>query len=521
MKKIISLSVFILTFSLYVLIPKLTAIAELPFPNPGITISMDFQDANLKDILKIFSMQSGVNFIASEAVQNRTLTLYFDKVPVDVAINQLFKANNLSYELSKDSNIIIVKDWGAPQVETITKVFYLKYATVSTSSLKEEARATLGSGPSSTGTTSTNTTTSSSSSSGGSSGSSGKWSAESESGITQAIKKLLTSNGTLIEDYRTNSLIVTDIPSRMSVIAQTIAALDVSIPQIMLEVEMLDVSKNSIDKLGVLYSQTPLKVGINGAQATWGFPFKNWGDVLSGGNFGTIGINTLTGAAANTYTVALDFLTTQTDTKYLARPRILTLNNETAEIKIVTQESVGVTSTTEASTATTSAGVERAETGVLLRVTPQVNTETGEITMFLNPQVSEAVAGNTLTSGSLTYQFRDPEVRTTKTTVRIKDGETVIIGGLIRNIKNQTETKLPFLGDIPILGAMFRHKNKSKDEQRELLVFITPHIVKDSGMQLAQAKKVNLPERVQNTNSGIDRQAEISTSLNNFENKKR
>lgn len=511
--------VFMIILFFYVFMPKLTATAELAFPDPNLTISMDLQDASLKDILKIFSMQSGLNFIASQAVQDRRITLYLDKVTVDTAMDKLFKANNLSYELDKNANIIIVKDWGIPQVETVTKVFYLKYATVSSSSLKEEMHSTMGVGSSSVGESTTSSSSSSSTSSG--SGSSGKWNSESEAGITQAIKKLLTSNGSLIEDYRTNSLIVTDIPSRMNVITQTIAALDVSIPQIMLEVEMLDVSKNSVDKLGVLYSQTPLKVGINGATASWGFPFKNWGDVFSAENFGSIGINTLTGAAANTYTAALDFLTTQTDTKYLARPRILTLNNETAEIKIVTQESIGVTSTTEASTATTSASVERAETGVLLRVTPQINMETGEITMFLNPQVSEATRGNALTSGSLTYQFRDPEVRTTKSAVRIKDGETVIIGGLIRNIKNETDTKLPFLSDIPFLGAMFRHKDKSKDEQRELLVFITPHIIKENNnVQLAQANRVNIPLREQNTASGIDRQVTISTALNGFDKKR-
>lgn len=517
MRNFKTLFLFVIIFSLHILVPKLSATADISLPDPGVTISMDLQDANLKDVLKIFSMQSGLNFIASEAVQDRKITLFLDKVTVDTAIDKLFRANNLSYELDKNSNIIIVKDWGAPQIETVTKVFYLKYATVSSSSMKEEMRSTLGSGPSSTGTTSSSTSSSTSTST---TTNNGKWNSETEAGITSVIKKILSKDGTLIEDYRTNSLIVTDTPSRMAIITQTIAALDVPVPQIMLEVEMLDVSKNAVDKLGFLYSQSPLKIGINGSSAEWGFPFKSW-ENITGAGFGSIGINTLTGAAANTYTMTLDFLTTQTDTKYLARPRILTLNNETAEIKMVTQQSVGVTSTTEASTATTSASVERAETGVLLRVTPQVNPETGEITMFINPQVSEASKGNVLTSNGESYQFYDPEVRTTKSAVRIKDGETVIIGGLLRNITVQTETKLPFLGDIPFVGAMFRHKDKSRDEQRELLVFITPHIVKDSNIQLAQAKKVNIPEREQNTNSGIDRQAEISTVLNNFENKRK
>ncbi|MFA5320186.1 MAG: hypothetical protein WC418_03290, partial [Candidatus Omnitrophota bacterium] len=102
------------------------------------TISMDLQDVNLKDVLKIFSMQSGMNFIASEAVQERKITLYLDKVPVQDAMNKLFKANNLSYEYDRSANLFIVKDWGKPRLETITKVFYLKYATVSTSVMRSE-----------------------------------------------------------------------------------------------------------------------------------------------------------------------------------------------------------------------------------------------------------------------------------------------------------------------------------------------------------------------------------------------
>jgi type II secretory pathway component GspD/PulD (secretin) len=229
----------------------------------------------------------------------------------------------------------------------------------------------------------------------------------------------------------------------------------------------------------------------------------------------------------------LQFLRTQRDTRYLARPRLLTLNNEIAEIKITTQESVGVTTTTDAA-GNSSATVERSETGVTLRVTPQINLQSGEVTMFIYPEVGEATAGNQFTTADGAYQFRDPEKRSTKTLVRVKDGDTVIVGGLIRNEYQQTTTKIPFLGDLPLIGALFRHRGggsatsgastagTDKSKQRELLVFITPHIIKDKGIDLAQAKqanKVNLPEREQGAFSAIDRQAIIKTSLNSFERK--
>jgi type II secretory pathway component GspD/PulD (secretin) len=141
--------------------------------------------------------------------------------------------------------------------------------------------------------------------------------------------------------------------------------------------------------------------------------------------------------------------------------------------------------------------------------------------MFICPQVSEATAGNDIISGNDTFTFRDPETRSTRSMVRVKDGDTVIMGGLIRNEFSETETKLPFLGDIPLMGSFFRHKNKSRDRERELLVFITPHIIRDNNIALAQAGKINLPEREQGNASGYDRYYDINSSLNNLEKKKR
>jgi type II secretory pathway component GspD/PulD (secretin) len=223
-------------------------------------------------------------------------------------------------------------------------------------------------------------------------------------------------------------------------------------------------------------------------------------------------------------TLTMDYLRTLTDTKFLARPKLLTLNNETAEIRIATNESIGVKTTTTSAggqTGSTTAEAERTETGVILRVTPQVNPETGEITMFIYPKVAEATGGSTITSGSNTYVFRDPEERSTKSTVRVKDGETVVIGGLIRNEFLQVEKKLPILGDIPLLGMLFRHKGgtSDKNKERELLVFITPHIIKDKNIELAQAGTTKLPEREQSTATGSNRNLTISASLNNFEKK--
>ncbi len=485
-------------------------------------ISMDLQDASLKDVMKILSIQSSLNFVASEAVQDRRLTLYLDNVPLKEAMNKIFKANNLSYEMDKEANIFIVNDWGKPTTQTVTKVFYLKHATVSSSSLKEEMKNTIsgtGSALSSAGGSSTTTGSSSDDSSGDEE--KGKWQVQEDAGITNVVKKLLSKDGSVIEDFRTNSLTVTDVPSRVEVISQVIASLDVKVPAIMMEVEMLDVSKDIVDNIGFKFGQTPLSVAITGGTANLGFPYHSWTKAFGGTN-GSIDINSGSNGTSR-YAAQLDFLRTQTDTKFLARPKILSLNNETAEIKIITNEAIGVQSLQEGqgSASSTLGQAERFETGISLRITPQIDLDSNDITMFIYPQVSEAsTTSASFTSAGQNYTFRNPEIRSTKSTVRVKDGETVVLGGLIRNQNTTVITKLPILGDIPLLGTFFRHKNQSPGKDRELLVFITPHIIREDGQSLSPAKKMIVPQREQATVSALGRQQSISVYMNNFEAKR-
>ena len=469
MKSNLKLFVFILVLCLF--LPRSSAWGESPFTDSDAVISMDFQEASLKDILKILSIQSGLNFIASADVQDRKITLYLDKVPVREVMDRLFKANNLAYELDADSNTFIVKEEGVSKRETVTKIFFLKYATVSSSVLRA------GSSESSTGASP---------------------SGPSNSGITQAAEKLLTKDGSIIEDSRTNSLIITDVPENISIIGQFIASLDIPTPQVMLEVEMLDVSKKLVDHLGFKFGSegsgiNPFTLIIPGGFSSGSF-FVGKKSYINKEGAVTLG---------NTYAQMLDFIRTDTHTRTLARPRLLTLNNESAEIKIITDEVIGEKVTYNPTTGVEQERTaERTQTGVSLKVTPQIDLETGEITMSLNPSVTEANAS------AFGAGYRDPEERGTKSLVRVKDGDTVIVGGLIRNEFEETVDKLPILGDIPIVGALFRHKNKTKDKQRELLVFITPHIIKENNIKITG---------VENRDSLFDRQVAVNSSLSSFE----
>ncbi len=416
-------------------------------------ISMDFKDASLKSILKIFSEQAGLNFIAAQGVQDKNITLFLDNVPLQEALNKIMSANNLKYELEPGGKVFVVKESGKPELELITKVYQLKYARFKDSKLAKaiEAGATDGSGAGSAA-------------GGGASGSS---EGGGGSNIEDAIKAVLTTNGKIVSDPRTNSVIITDIAEQFPVIEKVIAILDVSSPQVMIEVEMLDVSKRVIDQIGV--DTTANIMSLTGSSVDTKFPnFLADGMTLPDPTFtyGTL--------SAAVFTAILDFLKTDSKTKFLARPRILTMSNETAEIKIATDEAIGQNTVTSSSegTATTSVEAERRQTGVSLKVTPQVDPQTQTVTMFIQPSVSVAKTGATFNNTT----YKDPETRSSQTTLMVKDGETIVVGGLIKNNEETTIKRVPIVGDIPIIGLLFRHKDKTVEE-RELIVFITPHII--------------------------------------------
>lgn len=435
---------------------------ELLNPEPEKTISMDFTNAALNNVLKIFSQQSGLNFIAATDVASKTVNLYLDNVPVEEALERILSANNLTYEIKPDSNIFIVNEIKVSPIQLMTRVYPLKFATVPSSQLHSTFLITNRSSQS--GSSSTRSSQSSSSTTTG----------NQSSGIIAAVQAVLSDDGTVVEDLRTNSLIVSDIPSQFPLIEQTITRLDVRVPQILIEVEMLDISAKTADLMGAKFGDTPIT--FTGAERDHVYPF-NQNDLLRKGytfaepeyRVGTLSFKGLA--------ITLQFLRTQTDTKNLARPRILTLNNNTAEIAISTDEAIGLSSTTTSSegTASSVAEAERVKTGVFLKVTPQANLYTREITMAIEPKVIQARTGATFSGQT----FKDPEERGTKSILRVNDGDTVVLGGLLRTDLDHIVTSVPILGKIPIIGAPFRHKDKTAT-RRELIIFITPHIVDEN-----------------------------------------
>jgi len=220
------------------------------------------------------------------------------------------------------------------------------------------------------------------------------------------------------------------------------------------------------------------------------------------------------------FTFAANFLSTRSTTKFLARPKLFVLNNETAELKITTDEGINiVTSQTVGTSTTTAENVQRAETGVTLRVTPQICMDTNEVTMVLEPTVKEAVTGSLIVEDQPT---KDVEERSLKSTVRVKSGETIMLGGLIRQNNPETITKVPFLSNIPIIGAAFRHKKYGPTKDREMLVFLTPRIIRDTvGManNLQSPQTIEEREQEPENSKGSERSSMVSRTLGVYDTK--
>lgn len=467
-------------------------------------ISMDFQEAALRDVLKIFSQQAGLNFVASNEIEDKRITLYLDGVTVQDALDSIISVNNLTYEQKTGSSVFIVKESTMPVIEMITKVYRLNYAQVAPEIGYGEKYSYMGGG------TDTDSGTSGGSYSGGYGGGYGGGGTSGTSGrsgrsgaIKDIIQNLLTKGeddeplGSVLADARTNSLIVTSIPEDFPLIEATLAKLDTRTLQVMIEAEIVEVKTSAIKDLGLEWGSTAdgTFFTFTGPTRDTGFPFIResgpFSRTLLGGSLADSRGRTLAATTTGTtfgnlslteFRVVLKALEQDNNAKYLAKPKIMVINNETAEIKIVEDTAIGTLVTSQTDTGTIASEAEREETGITLRVTPTINRD-GYITMTLEPEVSRVQSSNII-------GFWDPAKRSIKTTVMMKDGQTIAIGGLLKDDFSDNNRMVPGLSKIPLIGSFFKSKDLD-DVTTEIIVFVTAHILKPES-EITEAQ-VQLP----------------------------
>jgi len=288
--------------------------------------------------------------------------------------------------------------------------------------------------------------------------------------VKDTVTKLLSEKGKMGINERLNSIVVTDTPQNLSLIRQAVQKLDVKAPQVMIEALIVNVKLTDEFKMGVDWT-----LGTSQNSLDMDLP------ATSSSPFGKLTFSKISGAWS--FAGLIDFIETHDNVRILASPRILVLNNHTATIDAV--EEIPYSEVTQTSTGGAIGSTSFKQAGIKLQVTPQI-TDDGYIIMHVMPEQSAQTS---------TFTIEDSDVpvidtRKTETTLRVKNGQTIIIGGLRKKRPTAKEAKLPILGDIPLIGVLFR-RVETEQVESELGVFITPHIYTDGKLSTDELNLLN------------------------------
>ena len=479
-------------------------------------ISLDLKGMDIRDVLKLLSQKSGLNIVADKDVKG-AVSLYLKDVDVMAALDVLVTTNDLAYE--KEGLLIRImpqnkylklhgKDF---KDRTKTEIVKLKYADANDiakviTKMKSKIGKVIPDSSSSTIVLIDNpyniksmkdviaevdvllvTEVFSL----------GYGDAEAVQG---KIEKMISDNvGSAKFDKRTNKIIVKDTQKKIDDIKKVIEAFDEKTRVVVIDANIIKVTLTDKYSYGI-----------------------DWADIASLGDITLTGSSnlttnltgttpsTLTVATATNYSTVISLLDTFGQTDVLSRPRITVADKEDAMILVGAKE-VYVTSevtTTSGGTYHTTDNVQFVDVGVRLTVTPEINSE-GYIRMKIRPEVSDTDATKTviLTNPDGSTRSIIPHVTTSEaeTTLLVKDKTTIILGGLMKNTVTEYRDKVPFLGDLPLLGKFFSTQGKSK-EKTELVILLTPHIIegdkmtkdvkfyKDEWNRYAKAAQIESPE---------------------------
>ncbi|MGN5534868.1 type IV pilus secretin PilQ [Acinetobacter sp. Lyrl_1] len=447
----------------------------------GKKISLDFQDIEVRRVLQLLADFTGINMVAADTVQGN-ITLRLKDVPWDQALDIILKTKNL--DKRRNGNVI----WIAPVSELIkaeeeeakaiaqsvklaplqTEYIQLNYAKAADiEKLITEGKNASRSGSSNTG--------------------------SGADPLGDSVGSLLSPRGTVSVDPRTNTLIINDTSAKIDQIRQMIDLLDVSVKQVMIEARIVRATTDFTKEMGVKWgilsqgitNNNHLLVG--GSDTTlWNLREPEENSELGGYTYDIerpqnlnvdLGV-TSPGASRiafglislSDFMLDLELSALQADGygEVISTPKVLTADKQNAKVASGTQipyqssegGGVNAVSTTEFIDATLS-----------LDVTPSI-TPDGKVQMQLN--ITSDSPGAPTPTGQLTINKN-----AVNTNVLVDNGETVVLGGIFEQQTANSQTKVPFLGDIPYIGRLFR-KDITSDNKRELLIFVTPRIVNDS-----------------------------------------
>ena len=440
---------------------------------PGYTgqkLSLNFQNIEVRSLLQVIADFTNFNIITSDSVTGG-VTLRLQDVPWDQALDIILQAKGLG--MRKTDNVI----WIAPKDEILakekleleSKVSVLNLEPVRTQSFQmnyakadEVAKLLTGAG-----------------------------------GGEKSAGRTLSQRGSATPDLRTNQLFVTDVPSRLEQVQQLISKLDVSVRQVMIEVRIVEANDSFGKSLGVKFGGSDLRArqggdggyqlggdnrvafgtnysdvvnasGANGANGRAGLTNGNFVNLPAiqpfGGIPATFGVSIFNAVANRFLNLEISALEADNKGRLVSSPRVVTADGKKASIK------QGEQIPYQNCTANEGCRTVFKDANLRLEVTPQI---TPEGTIIMDLDVSKDTRGENAANAGPAIN-----VKNVVTQVLVDNGGTVVIGGIFELEETNDEAKVPFFGDLPVVGNLFKNKAKL-EKKKELLVFVTPRIITD------------------------------------------
>ena len=422
----------------------------------GQKLSLDFKDADIKNVFRLLAEVSGRNIVVTDDV-NRKVTLRLVEVPWDQAMDLIITTNGLGKD--EVGNVIRISTTARLEADRVqqkktekaredseplqTIYFNINYAKVKDMESK--------------------------------------------------VKMLLTKrpDAALVIDERSNTIMVRDIKQSIDDVSELIAKLDTRTPQVLIESNLIETTPTFARALGLRFRfSTPGGTTISSAAGA-PEPYTAFTPLFPNTPIGLGGsVSVIQNAVGGIRDLASALEAAERDgnIRIMSRPSVVTLNNVASTIRserilrILLPASTNIASGTGSSAAGSAVATEKVPVGIILTVTPQVSSD-GYVLMNIN------VKSSTLGAQSQGSVIPDELNREAVANVLVKDGETIVLGGILKDTSQDSESGVPYLKDVPVLGWLFKNQRVQKDFE-ELMVFITPRLTSAGSQNLPAAEQL-------------------------------
>ncbi|MCY1215810.1 type IV pilus secretin PilQ [compost metagenome] len=378
-------------------------------------VTLELRDVGIQTVLEILSRTSNVNFVLDKDLKTDIKTTIFAKnTSVEDALNLVLRTSQLSKKVLNESTLLIYADTEEKKKryeDLVMRTFYLKNA--------DPKR------------------------------------------MQEMVKTLIAPKSMYVDD-RFKMMVVRDNLDVIAAIERLVATYDIADPEVLLEVEILEVNSNGLLNLGIQYPDR-ITASVFGRA----------------GQPGQLTVNELRNLNRNSFELflpdpllALNLKQTSTDAKTLANPRIRVTNRQKAKVLIGDKVPV-ITTTTNQTSSASMESVNYLDVGLKLEVVPEIHVNS-EVTIAIDLEVSNVVKEVRSTTGLLAYQIG---TRNASTMLRLRDGETQVLAGLLKDEQNNNSAGIPGLGTVPGVGRLFSNQT-STNGRSEIVLLITPRIVR-------------------------------------------